>query len=108
MTLPWIPTCWPARSRNSSRGPAVNWLEVPCESVVFFCCKSLAMSSGRYYAFGPFRLDAVGGMLFRDHERLSLRPKLAEILTLLVEAEGNPVTKDELLQKVWAGAVVEE
>jgi TolB-like protein/DNA-binding winged helix-turn-helix (wHTH) protein/Tfp pilus assembly protein PilF len=47
-------------------------------------------------------------MLFRDGERLALTPKAIEILTLFVEAQGSPVTKDELLQKVWADAIVEE
>ena len=46
--------------------------------------------------------------MFRGGERLALRPKVVELLTMLVEAHGNPVTKDELLQKVWADAIVEE
>src|SRR5215470_18846945 len=66
------------------------------------------MPPGRHYEFGPFRLDPVGGLLFRGGERLALRPKVVELLTMLVEAHGNPVTKDELLQKVWADAIVEE
>jgi DNA-binding winged helix-turn-helix (wHTH) protein len=45
-------------------------------------------------------------MLFRDGESLALRPKVAEILTVLVESQGNTVTKEELLQKVWADAQV--
>ena len=66
------------------------------------------MRPARHYEFGRFRLDAVGGMLFRDGERLALRPKVVEILTVLVESQGNTVTKEELLQKVWADAIVEE
>jgi DNA-binding winged helix-turn-helix (wHTH) protein/TolB-like protein len=66
------------------------------------------MAFARQYEFGPFRLDAARGLLFRHGERLPLRPKVIEILSVLVEAQGNPVTKDELLQKVWAGTVVEE
>ena len=66
------------------------------------------MPPGRHYEFGPFRLDPVGGVLFRGGERLALRPKVVELLTMLVEAQGNPVTKNELLQKVWADAIVEE
>ena len=66
------------------------------------------MPAGRYYEFGSFRLDPTGGVLFRDGERLALTPKAIEVLTLLVEAQGSPVTKDELLQRVWADAIVEE
>src|SRR5262249_29499980 len=35
-------------------------------------------------------------------------PKAIDLLVALVEARGEPVTKEELLQKVWAGTVVEE
>ena len=66
------------------------------------------MTPERYYEFGPFRLDPGGGVLFRDGKRLALTPKAIEILTLLVEAQGSPVTKDELLQKVWTDVIVEE
>lgn len=47
-------------------------------------------------------------MLFHHSERLPLTPKAIEILTLLVEAQGRPVTKDELLQRGWADVIVEE
>ena len=60
------------------------------------------MAPRQHYEFGPFRLDPSGGVLFRDGERLALTPKAIEVLTLLVEAQGSPVTKDELLQRVWA------
>jgi DNA-binding winged helix-turn-helix (wHTH) protein/tetratricopeptide (TPR) repeat protein len=66
------------------------------------------MPATRHYEFGSFRLDSRGGVLFRDGERLALTPKAIQILTLLVEAQGRPVTKDELLQSVWANANVEE
>jgi len=66
------------------------------------------MPAVRHYEFGSFRLDPIGGVLFRGGERLALTPKAIEILTLLVEAQGSPVTKEELLQKVWGETVVEE
>jgi DNA-binding winged helix-turn-helix (wHTH) protein/Tfp pilus assembly protein PilF len=67
-----------------------------------------AMPPVRHYEFGSFRLDTHGGVLFRDGERLALTPKAIEILILLVKSQSHPVTKDELLQKVWAGTIVEE
>lgn len=69
---------------------------------------ALNVSRERYFEFGPFRLDAAAGILFRGSRRLALRPKLIEILAVLVEAKGTLVTKEELLQKVWPGVVVEE
>lgn len=66
------------------------------------------MPSGRQYEFGPFRLDAGGRLLFRDGERLALTPKAVELLVVLVEAQGNPVGKEDLLKKVWPDTIVEE
>jgi len=66
------------------------------------------MLSGRCYQFGSFRLDGDGCMLFREGKRVALTPKVLELLIVLVEAHGNPVTKEALLQRVWAGIVVEE
>lgn len=66
------------------------------------------MTAPIQYEFGPFRLDVGARLLFRDGKRLPLTPKSIELLVVLVEAGGNPVGKEELLQKVWADAVVEE
>lgn len=65
-------------------------------------------STGRVYQFGEFRLDADTRLLFRGEERLSLPPKAAHILTMLVENHGKPVTREEIAHQVWAGAFVEE
>jgi predicted ATPase/DNA-binding winged helix-turn-helix (wHTH) protein len=66
------------------------------------------MTPSRSYQFGSFRLDAGGRVLFRGDQRIALTPKAIDVLIALVEARGQPVTKDELLRKVWAGTVVEE
>ena len=66
------------------------------------------MGSARHYEFGSFLLDAGGRLLFRNGKRLALTPKEVELLVALVEARGNPVAKEELLQKIWADTVVEE
>jgi predicted ATPase/DNA-binding winged helix-turn-helix (wHTH) protein len=62
----------------------------------------------RSHQFGPFRLDPDGRVLFRGGQRVALTPKAVDVLVALVEAQGQPVTKEELLRRVWAGAVVEE
>jgi TolB-like protein/DNA-binding winged helix-turn-helix (wHTH) protein/Flp pilus assembly protein TadD len=73
-----------------------------------FLVTAAAMLSGHKYQFGRFRLDAEGHMLFRDGERIALTPKAVELLVLLVEAHGQPLGKEELLEKVWADTAVEE
>ena len=44
----------------------------------------------------------------RDGEPVRLTPKAFDLLLVLVEARGRTVEKDELLEKVWAGTIVEE
>jgi TolB-like protein len=58
--------------------------------------------------FGRFRLDGRDQSLWCDGRRLSLRSRSLQILRVLVAANGKLVTKDELMARVWAGAVVED
>jgi TolB-like protein/DNA-binding winged helix-turn-helix (wHTH) protein len=60
------------------------------------------------YEFGEFRLDAQGHLLLRHGKPVPLTPKAVDLLVALVEAGGSPVAKEDLLQKVWADATVEE
>lgn len=66
------------------------------------------MASGRFYEFGPFRLDATALVLLRDGERVPLTPKIIDTLLLLIRERGQVVEKEELLRKVWPEAFVEE
>ncbi|MFN7929576.1 MAG: transcriptional regulator [Blastocatellia bacterium] len=60
------------------------------------------------YEFGPFRLDADRQRLMREGEPISLPPKAVELLTLLVERQGQVVEKEFLLTALWPDTVVEE
>ena len=60
------------------------------------------------YAFGPFQLDVRRRRLSRDGMPLALTPTVIEVLIHLVREAGHVVTKDELLDAVWRGRVVEE
>jgi TolB-like protein/DNA-binding winged helix-turn-helix (wHTH) protein/Tfp pilus assembly protein PilF len=60
------------------------------------------------YEFGPFRLDPLKRRLLRGGEALRLTPKAFDLLLVLVEESGRTVEKDELLERVWAGTIVEE
>ncbi len=63
---------------------------------------------GRFYEFGPFRMDAVKRLLLRDGEPVFLTPKVFDTLLALVENSGRILEKDELMQKVWPDVIVEE
>jgi len=60
------------------------------------------------YEFDGYRLDAVKMMLYRDGHEILLPPKVIKTLAVLVEASGEILSKDELLEKVWEGSIVEE
>src|SRR5580693_1993758 len=61
-----------------------------------------------FYAFGPYRLDSQKRVLVRNGTPVSLAPKAAETLLLLVKNAGHLVEKDELMAQVWPDAFVEE
>jgi eukaryotic-like serine/threonine-protein kinase len=70
-----------------------------------------ALMSGQtkhFYAFGRFRLDPEKRVLVRDGTPVSLAPKAAEALLVLVENAGHLVDKDDLMKRVWPDAFVEE
>jgi len=60
------------------------------------------------YEFGSFRLDPSEHTLLRDGRPVALRPKVFDILLVLVERHGHLVDKDELMRTVWAEQFVEE
>lgn len=62
----------------------------------------------RFYEFGPFRLDPLKRRLLREGEVVRLTPKAFDLLLVLVEAGGQTLEKDQLLEKVWPDTVVEE
>ena len=66
------------------------------------------MRSRRLLAIGPFRLDPADRLLSRDGQPVALTPKALETLVVLVERHGTLVTKEELFQRVWPDAFVEE
>ena len=65
-------------------------------------------SPHRRYSFGPYTLDPVRRLLWRDGTLVPLTPKTVEVLSLLVERHGAIVEKDDLLRFAWPNAVVEE
>jgi DNA-binding winged helix-turn-helix (wHTH) protein/TolB-like protein len=70
--------------------------------------KAVKPSDSGVYEFEDFRLDAAHLMLYCKEEEVHLTPKQVETLLALVERSGEIVSKDELMQRLWGNAVVEE
>lgn len=62
----------------------------------------------QYYEFGPFRIDPLQRVLFREGKPVLLPPKIFETLLALVERSGQIVEKDKLIKEIWPETVVEE
>jgi len=57
-------------------------------------------------SFNSFRLDTADHCLWREDERVSITPKVYEVLRYLVEHPGRLVTPDELLEAIWTDTYV--
>ena len=60
---------------------------------------------GDVFCFEGFRLDATRRTLQRDGVEVGLRAKCFDLLTCLARNAGRVVTKDELIETVWADVV---
>jgi len=58
--------------------------------------------------FGPFRLETPNGMLLLNDRPVQIPPRALAVLRLLVATNGGLVTKEDLIEKVWSGAFIEE
>ncbi|MBX9700865.1 MAG: winged helix-turn-helix domain-containing protein, partial [Acetobacteraceae bacterium] len=65
-------------------------------------------SSHDDHRFGRFRFSAPDRLLFLDDAPTDLGARAQDLLLALLEARGRTLSKDELLQRVWAGRAVEE
>jgi len=70
--------------------------------------KEVKSNTPLVYEFEEFCLDAEHLMLSRDRDEISLTPKVVETLLALIERHGQIVSKDELMERVWGNAIVEE
>jgi DNA-binding winged helix-turn-helix (wHTH) protein/predicted ATPase len=59
-------------------------------------------------SFPPFRLDPVNEQLWRGRRRVPLKPKTFAVLRYLLDRPQRLVTKDDLLDALWAGVHVGE
>ncbi len=68
----------------------------------------MSLVSKHLYKFGEFTLDINEKILVSENGRISLTPKVFELLILFVENSEKLITKDEILEKIWADSFVEE
>lgn len=66
------------------------------------------MDSSQIVLFGPFTFDRARLILTREGRPVPVGGRGAALLATLVEAEGEVVTRAELLNAAWPGQVVEE
>ncbi len=60
------------------------------------------------YRFGHFEVNPKEQLLRRDGEIVPLTPKIFETLLLLVQNNNRMLSKDEIMENVWADSFVEE
>lgn len=60
------------------------------------------------YKFADCKFDGKRGKLWRNDELILLSPKETELLNLLLERNGEFVSKEEIFEKVWADTFVED
>ena len=63
------------------------------------------LTRGQTLHFDVFTLDLSRYVVLRGEEELPLRPKAFDMLRYLAEHSGRVVTKDELFEVIWGGAV---
>ncbi|HEY6802295.1 MAG TPA: tetratricopeptide repeat protein [Pyrinomonadaceae bacterium] len=62
----------------------------------------------KIYEFNGFRLEAAQGRLLYQGQPVPLKPKILDLLLLLVQRQGQLVVKEELMREIWPDAIVEE
>ncbi len=60
------------------------------------------------YSFDGFQLDPHKRLLLRDGHAVQLSSKAFDLLLALVESGGREISKDELMERVWADQIVED
>ena len=80
----------------------------PLKNICFFFGRIMSNKIRQLYEFADFRFDAEQLSLWQNGELVLVPPKALQILKLLVEQQGEIVSREELLEKVWHDTFVEE
>jgi DNA-binding winged helix-turn-helix (wHTH) protein len=57
--------------------------------------------TARYVRFGPFNIDQQRQQVYRNGSRLRLQGKVYQVLMVLLQKQGEVVTREELKQALW-------
>jgi DNA-binding winged helix-turn-helix (wHTH) protein len=63
--------------------------------------QQLQTTTARYVRFGPFHIDQQRQQVFLDSTPLRLQGKVYQILIVLLQKQGEVVTRAELRQALW-------
>lgn len=69
---------------------------------------SAEISKARICKFGRCYLDKIERKVYKGGTLLDISSKAFDVLQLLIERAGEVLTKDEILEQVWADSFVEE
>ena len=58
-------------------------------------------NNARYVRFGPFQIDQRRQQVFRGGSRLRLQGKVYQVLLVLLQKQGEVVSREELKQALW-------
>jgi DNA-binding winged helix-turn-helix (wHTH) protein len=61
----------------------------------------LQTTTARYVRFGPFHIDQQRQQVFRNGTPLHLQGKVYQVLIVLLQRQGEVVTREELRQALW-------
>ena len=84
------------------------YLEIYPGFLLNFSESDMDGGNGHFYEFSSFRLNLSERQLLDNETPVSLTPKAFDVLAVLVERHGHLVEKEELMQRVWPDAFVEE
>src|SRR5437773_11776708 len=73
-----------------------------------YWCYPMKKRSRLIYEFGPYRLDLGECRLLRRGQEITLRPKLFDLLAILIEHHGQMLEKDDLIHSLWPDTEVED
>ena len=79
-----------------------------CKSCEGFVIHAMSQETKTLFEFGEFRFDAEKCVLWRRGEMVALAPKATDVLCLLIEARGDLVRREEIIEHVWNETFVEE
>ena len=68
----------------------------------------MAGDGDQVYEFKGFRLEAAQRRLLHNGQPVPLKPKILDLLLLLIQMRGRLVEKDELMKEIWPNTIVEE